>query len=174
MNNNYDYYRLAADNGIGTVAFSGLNGFGITLVTITNDVINFDDTGIGRIRVNLPLYVGTNLFPNLNPHIQYAAENGLGHNSVLVLSGAAMTDLELLIGPLVFPYNVYGKCGGINPAIFQPGPTAAKSTQIYIQVTGLGLNQANGNYFKIKEIVLSGMDNIFYYIRIVSISDVIP
>lgn len=167
-----DTIRAAQDNGVGIIAFKEMSNYKVFLVTVTNDQTNYDDTSASRIRTNTRLTVGSGVASNLNPQIQYIQKRDLNQTSIL--SGGALTEMELMIGPIAFPYNTGYQSGGIDPAVFQPGPTSNKNTSIYIQLTGFGMNQANGNYFKIKEIVLNGMDNVFYYVQIVAIEDVIP
>jgi len=167
-----DTIRAAQDNGFGIVAYKELSNFQVYLVNVVNDAVNFDDSPAGRQRTDTRITVGAAIAPNLNPHVQYLTK--MDTNQVSVLAGAALTDMELMLGPLAYPYDTGYQTGGYDPASFQPGPTAAQNTQIYVLVKGQGLNQANGNYFKVKEVVLNGMDNIFYYVRLTAIQDVIP
>lgn len=167
-----DSLRAAADNGLGVVAAKQLNAFTVNLVIITNDQINFDDSPSTRVRTNVPIFVGQAVGSNLYPHVQYMEKQD--KNQTLVLSGAALTDMELVMGPLAFPYDTGYQTGGFDPSNFQPGPSSNSSTQIYVWLQGDGLNAANGNYYKVKEIALAGLDNVTYYVRLESISDVIP
>lgn len=168
--NTVDSLRAAADNGFAIVSQVGLSGIQVYLVKITNDQVNFDDTASSRVRINTRITVGST--GNNNPHVQYLTK--FDTNQVDVLSGASLTDMDVMLGPLAYPYNTGFQAGGTDPSVFQPGPASVNNTQIYVQLTGPGFNQANGNYFKVREVVLSGMDNIFYYVRLTSISDVIP
>lgn len=167
-----DTLRAAADNGFGVIAATSLSPNQVFVVNIVNDQINFDDNPSNRLRTDTQIFVGSGIAPNLNPHTQYLTK--FDNNQVDVLAGAALTDMQIMLGPLAYPYNTGYQIGGFDPANFQPGPTGASNTQIYIHIIGGGFNQANGNYFKVAEVVLNGMDNIFYYVRLISISDVIP
>ena len=165
-----DTIRAAQDNGFGIVAATELSPYQISIVNITNDQVNFDDVASGKVRVETPLTVGSAVGPNLNPHIEYLTK--FDSNEVSVLAGGALQDIEIMLGPLAFPYDTGFQTGGIDPALFAPARTPASNTQVYVHITGIGFNQTNGNYFKIKEVTLNGMDNIFYYVRLTSISDV--
>ena len=168
-----DSIRAAADNAAGIIAAKEMSNYEITLVNVINDQVNFDDSSSTRIRTDTRLTVGNAVGTNLNPHIHYLPYKTI-NNGINILSGAALTNMELMLGPLIFPYDAGYQKGGIDPSLFQPGPTAANNTSIYVKIMGLGLNQVNGNYFNITEVVLSGMDNTFYYVKLSGILDVIP
>lgn len=167
-----DTIRAAADNGVGIVAYKELSDFEVYLVNVTNDQVNFNDSDASRTRVDTRITVGSAIGTNLNPHVSYITK--MDEFTTSVLAGGALTDMELMLGPLIFPYDTGYQTGGYSPSNFQPGPTSAKNTQIYVHLIGDGLNQANGNYFKVKEVVLNGMDNTFYYVKLTAIQDVIP
>lgn len=178
-----DGLRAAADNGLQVVSQKSMNGYKIYLVNIIDDQINFDDTASARVRTDTRITVGQGFLSYapgdgyLNPHIQYVTKGDFLSNfgnGTMALGGGALTDMEIILGPLVFPYVSEYQAGGFDPALFQPGPTAAANTQIYVHILGLGLNQANGNYFKVQEVALAGMDNVYYYVRLTALSDVIP
>jgi hypothetical protein len=166
-----DTLRAAEDNGFGIVAYKELSPYQVFLVNVINDQVNFNDSAATRVRTDTQITVGTGVGLNLNPHIQYLVK--MDTNQVSVLAGAALTDMEIMLGPLAFPYNTGYQSGGFDPANFQPGPTSANNTQIYVHILGEGMNQINGNYFKVNEVVLNGMDNIFYYVKLTAIQDVI-
>ena len=167
-----DSIRAAADNAAGIIAAKEMSNYQVTLVNVVEDQVDFDSSAAARTRTDTLITVGNAIGPNLNPHVHYMNYKTV-NNGINVLSGAALTNMELMLGPLIFPYNAGYQTGGIDPALFQPGPTAAHNTSIYVKVTGLGLNQANGNYFRVDEVVLSGMDNTFYYVKLVGIMGVI-
>ncbi len=83
-----------------------------------------------------------------------------------LLSGQAQAEMEWLISPLVFPYSLNGTNGGIDPAIFYP--TSSTNAQILINIKGPGMNVANGQDFKIEEVVLTNGNNIWYSLRLIS------
>jgi hypothetical protein len=166
-----DSVRAAADNGYGVIALKELSAYNIYLTTVSNDVVSFDSNKSSRARSDVRITVGAGVGQNLNPHIQYLTKADT--NGVSVLSGGSLTDMEILLGPLALPYNTGYQVGGFDASNFQPTNQSAH-TSIYVHITGFGMNVSNGNYFTVKEIVLNGMDNIFYYVRLKSTSNVIP
>ena len=166
-------YRLAEDKAQLASCLMGNNPYQANLITITNDQINFDDPVNTRIRNNRRITVADGYLSfapydgYLNPYVKSAKAD------TLVLSANTLTDMEAILGPLVFPYIIGTISGGIDSNVFYPLDGTNNNTQIYIQLIGPGLNTTNGNYFKISEIILSGMDSTYYHLRLTSISDVV-
>lgn len=173
-----DSLRYAADNGNTAVALTSLSAFKCYLVSITGDQVGFNDTASNKVRTDTRLTVGKGFIATapgdgfLNPHISYISKYN-DKTGTTVLSGAGLTAMDLMMGPFALPYNTGFASGGLDPAVFQPGPTSASNTNIYVHIFGLGLNTNNGNYYRVKEIVLGGLDNIQYYVRLSAVSDVI-
>jgi hypothetical protein len=166
-----DSLRAAADNGLGVVAATSLSPYTCTVVTVSNDQVNFDDATNTRVRVDTPIYVGSGVGPNLNPHVQYLEK--WTADATTVLSARALMDLQMMMGPIVYPYNTGYQSGGFNTSNFAPNTITPKAVQVYVWLQGPGLNPINGNYFKVIDIVLNGMDNIFYYVKLQAIQDVV-
>ena len=69
----------------------------------------------------------------------------------IVLSGNLLQDQDIVIGPLLFPYDTgMGETGGIDPDIFSdPIASVGSVTEMYINITGPNLPAAGNNYKKI-------------------------
>jgi hypothetical protein len=164
-----DPLRLAADYSLLGRVMLGECPYAVYVVLITNDQINFN---------TLPTV------PTLTPtritvcegYLSFAPGDGYLNPPIrqlsgeqLVLSGGALTDNLVSLGPLSFPY-VSGQGGGTSPALFQP-PSAEQ--QVYVLLQGPALNQTlAGNYFKVKQIVLNDMKNITYNVLLEATSSI--
>lgn len=165
-----DNIRFATDSGQGILAQKEMSSYQCSLVQIFSPTVSFDDSA-GGTRLETPLYVGAPIGPNLNPHIQYLVK--MDNNGVSVLSAAALTEMELMMGPIVFPYTVGNVSGGYDPSIFNGTINKDSHLNVFVRIKGIGLNPDNGNYFKVKEVVLNGMDSTFYYVKLIGVSDVV-
>jgi len=127
----------------------------INYVAITNDAINYDDTNINKTTIisRLTIADGYRSYAPYDGYLNPGFEQISAENTVL--SAGQLTDNLFLIGPFVFPYELNGVSGGVDPYLFQPSIGSNNNIQIYLQIFGLGLSP-QGNFYKIKEIKLSG------------------
>lgn len=150
----------------------------IFLVTIVNDQINFDSDSTQRIISSQRITIGDGY--SLFVSQQYSPYDGYKYpriqqlsDSVMVLANGQLTDMTILVGSICFPYDFNGIIGGLDPlATFQPPQGTNSNIEVYLQIFGLGL-PTNVNYFKIKEIVLSGkniQEGICYKVMAVAAS----
>ena len=171
--------KFSTDYTIAIPSILGVAEYPVYLVNITNGIVSHNDVGASRVRTDTRILVA-------DGYRAYAAQDGYLNpvvkvipkveNQTIILAGASLTGLEVMLGPLVFPYSLplTGQSGGFDPSLFQPGNNSNNlNTQIYVHIFGLGLNKAVGNYFKVSEIVLQGMSNICYKVRLTGIEDVI-
>jgi hypothetical protein len=128
----------------------------VNLVNIISDQINYNDTTTNKtvIITRIVIADGYRSYapPDgyLNPRVELAKSVG-----ILVSSNGQLTDNMFVVGSLVFPYTLNGFSGGLDPIVFQPASERASNIQTYLQIFGLGLSPT-GNFFQIKEILLSG------------------
>lgn len=127
----------------------------VNLVIITNDNINYNDPTNQKTVIETRITIADHyrsyapIDGYLNPRVEQY------NSDIMVSANGQLTDNLLLIGSLVFPYEVNGFRGGIDPVMFQPASSSVSSIQTYIQILGLGLSP-QGNWFQIKEIKLTG------------------
>jgi hypothetical protein len=155
-----DPIRLANDYALLGRVMLGECPYAVWLYQITNDQISFADLPANPTitKTRLTVCEGYLSFAPGDGYLNPPVSQLTGEQ--LVLSGGALTDNIVKLGPLVFPY-VSGQGGGINPQIFQN--TSPNNEQLYIQLTGPSLN-ANGNYFVVKQLVIESMNNIRYWV----------
>lgn len=141
----------------------GLAPFKIYLTKIVNDHIAFNDPDNTAVRTDTRLliadgyrtYSGTS-DGYLNPPLKQR------YGQQIIISAGALTNNELVLGPLTLPYTMFGTSGGIDPNLFQTFNTGNNNTQLFVWIQGPGLNSTNGNYFSIKEVIIEPMVNICY------------
>lgn len=134
----------------------------IFLVTVTNDQVAFNDPAAVRVVTKERITIAdgyrewtANLISPYDGYL-YPRIDQL-HDQIQGLSHNQLSDITVLVGSLVLPYNYNGIVGGYDPLnVFQPKQGAGISNQqIYLQIFGYGLPDT-ANYFSIKSIVLSG------------------
>lgn len=165
--------RYSFDFISGYQSVLGLAPYKVYLTKIVNDHIAFNDPDGTAVRTDTRIlvadgyrkYAGTS-DGYLNPPIKQLDA------SQLIISGGALTNNELILGPLVLPYTQFGVSLGTDPQIFQTFSNANNNTQLWIWIQGPGLNAANGNYFAIKEVLLDPMVNISYTVKLEATSNV--
>lgn len=87
-------------------------------------------------------------------------------------SGGVLSVRQVKMGPLVFPYlwnspfSYDGIAGGIDPSFFTP------LSNYWIKIVGEGIigGHGNGCFYEIKQIELTSMKNITYYLILQSTS----
>ncbi len=118
--------------------------------------------GVGGTRVRQPdvrITIGQGYLPYapgdgfLNP--SFVRQDG----KQIVLSGGRLQDVTYLVGPIVYPFAVGSITGGYDTSNFQPTVDVG-NTQVYLHIFGHGMDQVNGNYFTIEEIITE--TDIFY------------
>ena len=145
----------------------------VSLIQVTGAQRSVGQSGGLGTRTTTRLVVG-NMFgidgyitygpPELDGYINPPARDMKG--DIPLLSGQAQAEMEWMVSPLVFPYSLNGTNGGIDPAIFYP--TSSTNTEILINIQGPGFNVANGQDFKIEEVVLTNGNNIWFSLRLIS------
>lgn len=93
-----------------------------------------------------------------------------------LVSGGVLSVRQVQVGPLVFPYvwdSPFGYdqiSGGLDPSFFTP------LANYWIQIIGEGIigGHGNGAFYDIKEIRLTSMKNLTYYLILESTSSAPP
>jgi hypothetical protein len=167
-------FKYSTDFMLAVPSILGVATYQVNLITIINDQVNYDDPTNTRVATSNRITVadGYRDYSSgdgyLNPMVKDA--NG----QTLVLSGGSIVDMEVILGPLVFPYYENNFAGGLDSGLFYPLLNTANNVQVFIQLMGPGLNEVNGNFFKVKEVVLNAMSNIYFKLRLTGTSVVIP
>jgi hypothetical protein len=139
----------------------GVSPYSATVITITNDQVDIDDTdGYRNITSTRVLIAdGYRSYSSgdgyLNPIL--AQED----SQQLMISNGQLTANSLILGPIVFPYTCNGFTGGTNAQLFQPSIGANNNIQVYLQIQGAGLSPT-GNYFDVDKIVICDMSGLSY------------
>jgi hypothetical protein len=173
MNTPIDAIRLSADYAQLGPCLVGFNPYACWIVEINNDQ-SFNAT-------TAPVIFQTRLTV-ANAYSSYAPGDGYLNPPVrqmsgqqILLSGGAITDNLITMGPFVFPYETTFVSGGTDPVSFQPD-SSTFNNQLYVWINtsgtgqGLALNANNGNYFEVKKLQLSNMNNISYLVVLQSTS----
>ena len=133
----------------------------VYIVYVSGDITNFDDPINQKVIVKNRVTIAdgyrawtateiTAMDGYLYPRVEQL------RGQALVLAGGQLTDKLFLIGSLCLPYDFNGFHGGLDPIqTFQTAPTNNSNIEVLLQIFGLGL-PGSVNYFKIKDIVLSG------------------
>lgn len=167
-------FRYQTDAMLAQPSILGVAPYICNLVTKTGAQRSVGQTsGLGTITTTR-LLVGAmfdgyfSFAPNdgyLNPLVRDV--NG----EVAILSAQTLTEMEWMLGPLVFPYqatDIYGNAitGGTDANLFFP---STPEINVYIQLLGPGLNPTYGAYFKVQEVVLSKAFNVSYKLRMIAL-----
>jgi hypothetical protein len=158
-----DSLRMANDYATTATCVIGEAAYEVNLITIINDQINFNDsiTTPGRtVSIKrLTIADGYRGFVTPDGYMNVPVKQVDGEQ--LLLSGGIITNQLLILGPISFPYTAGHVSGGIDPNVFQPPRGSSGNTQIFIQLQGQSLS-SNGNFFEIKQIMLSHMATVCY------------
>lgn len=163
---NYDpahALRAAMDEGLAIPSIMGVSEYQSYLIIITNDQINSDDSSNNKVVVTSRLTVADGYrcwAPRdgyLNPMLKQMA------GEQITISNGQLTNNLLVLGPLVFPYEICCETRGTDPQRFQTVSYQSNNTQIYIQIKGLGLSPL-GNFFQVKEIKIDDMGSLSYHV----------
>jgi hypothetical protein len=159
-------------------ALVGFNPYQVWLVNVNKQIGLQGQSNVARIVLNTRITIGPNDGYNIlnisfnptsdgynNPIIK------LENNKILTQSGGQLNATVLLVGPIVFPYNInplgYNSIsfiGGTDPSIFQPAHVNKKNSTTFIQVIGAGL-ATTGNLFRISEVEVD-TSGIFYHLKL--------
>jgi len=168
--------RFAEDNDMVSDCIIGNNPYQVNLITIVNAQRSVgQSSGLGtrtsqRITV-AAAFDGYLSFSDGDGYLNPPAWNL--RSKTPLLAGQAFTEMEWMVGPLVYPYLVGGVAGGTDANIFYP--TTLGNVNIYVQLLGPGLNPIDGQYFKIQEVVLDNKTddiNIHYHLRLIGTNEV--
>jgi hypothetical protein len=124
-------------------------------VTITNAGGSAPGVGGSRVRTDQRITIYDGYSPDysadgyLNPQVRYVSQQEI------VLSGNSLKNLDVCMGPIVYPYSTNGG-GGFDSNQFAPNVDLG-NTQIYVHIKGggsstisnNGLNSTNGIYCKV-------------------------
>lgn len=162
-------FKYAEDFMLAFTSIIGRSPYKTYLITITNDQVDINDTGSGRTVTEQRILIA-------DGYRDYAAGDGYLNPIVkqldgqqLVLSNGQLTANQLMVGPIVFPYDYNNFSGGTDSALFQPPIGSNSNTQIYVQIRGPGLS-TNGNFFEVKQVVLKNMAAFSYRLLLESTS----
>ena len=160
--------RYSMDQGLAIPSIMGVAPYSATVITVTNDTIGFGDTDVSKVVSSKRLLIadGYRNYSALDGYLNPMLEQADGQN--IVVSNAQITSNELMLGPLVFPYNLNGLSSGIDPTLFQPATGTNTNTTIYVQIQGIGL-APNGNYFRVTELVIDNMSGLSYSVKLTAI-----
>jgi hypothetical protein len=154
-------FRYAMDFSLAVTNIVAVTPYQVYLINIVNDQIDITDTSANRVVTQTRILMADGYrsyapFDGyLNPIVQQ--EDG----SQLVLSNGQLTSNKIMVGPIVFPYTLNNFSGGTDIQLFQPSIGNNNNTQIYIQIRGDALSP-KGNFFDIKEAVISDMGGLSY------------
>jgi hypothetical protein len=162
--------KYAEDNALAVPSILGIKAYPTYLITVYNDDIGFGDSDSGKSVTAQRLTLA-------DGYRSYAAGDGYLNpiikqldGSQVILSNGMLTSNTLVLGPLVFPYDMAGITGGIDATLFQPASGSANNKQIYIWIQGVGL-APNGNFFEVKEVIIKNMTNLTYKLLLVAVGD---
>lgn len=164
--------RYAADQALAVPSIVGVSPYAVYLVTITNDQVQFNDTGSSRAVLTERILVADGfrsyaaLDGYLNPLITQM--NG----EALIISGGQILATNLVMGPLVAPYSYNSFVGGTDPQLFQPLQGSTANTQVFVQIKGTGLSP-KGNWFAIKWVELDALRGLTFKVILESTSGVV-
>jgi hypothetical protein len=154
-------FKYAEDFMLAFTSIIGRSPYHSYLITITNDQVDINDVNTGRVVTQQRLLIA-------DGYRDYAAGDGYLNPIIkqingeqLVLSNGQLTANQIMLGPIVFPYNWNNFAGGTDSALFQPPLGSNSNTQIYVQLRGPGLSP-NGNFFEVKQVVLKNMAAFSY------------
>lgn len=156
-----DSVRFAEDFANAADVVVSQNQKAVYLVTVTNDMVNFNDSTSNRVVTSTRLTIADGYRASvaatvspydgyMNPRVEELTGN------VMIATGAQLMNKTVLVGPFVLPYTLNTVSGGRDPvATFQPAQGSNSNISVYLQIVGLGL-PSNVDNFQINNILLSG------------------
>ena len=153
-----DFIRYAADQALAVPALIDLRPYTVTLNTLTWDG---DRPGVGNLtQVSTPVYNDG----YVNPRFRQVSREEI------VLSGGALRDQDVVIGPFVFAYDDgLGDTGGLDPLTFNP--TITPVMEFYINITGPNFPVGGLQFKKIWD---NSERNVLYRVYLRNTAAVLP
>ena len=131
-----DNIRFATDLVLATPNALGLRNFVVTLTSIVE--AGASRPGFGGTKTTTQTVVQN--LGTVNVRLREVSTKDI------FMSGGLLQDKDVVIGPIVYPYDTGTVTGGTAFSIWEP-PVSADATQLFIKITGEGL-YPSGSFFK--------------------------